>query len=81
MRYLAELHRTVRSRPHAARDHRAGGAGKTHAVMGDEAVRRSLLASGFEPDPDSTPEKTHRFVVDEIARWTPIIKAFGLKLD
>jgi tripartite-type tricarboxylate transporter receptor subunit TctC len=53
----------------------------TNAVMADEAVRRSLLGSGFEPYPDSTPEKTGRFVNDEIARWTPVIKAIGLKLD
>jgi tripartite-type tricarboxylate transporter receptor subunit TctC len=53
----------------------------TNAVMGDEAVRRSLLASGFEPYPESSPEKTRRLVIDEIARWTPVIKNIGLKLD
>jgi tripartite-type tricarboxylate transporter receptor subunit TctC len=53
----------------------------THAVMADDAVKRSLLASGFEPYPDSSPEKTKRFVDDEITRWTPVIKAIGLKLD
>jgi tripartite-type tricarboxylate transporter receptor subunit TctC len=53
----------------------------THAVMGDELFLRSLVASGFEPYPDSSPEKTRAFVDDEIARWTPIIKSLGLKLE
>jgi tripartite-type tricarboxylate transporter receptor subunit TctC len=53
----------------------------THAVMGDELYLRSLVASGFEPYPDSSPEKTRAFVVDEIARWTPVIKSIGLKLE
>jgi tripartite-type tricarboxylate transporter receptor subunit TctC len=53
----------------------------THAAMADDAVRRGLLASGLEPYADSTPEKTKRLVDDEIARWTPVIKAIGLKLD
>jgi tripartite-type tricarboxylate transporter receptor subunit TctC len=30
---------------------------------------------------DSNPDKAKRFVEDEIARWTPIIKAIGLKLE
>ena len=30
---------------------------------------------------DSNPAKARRFVEDEIARWTPIIKAIGLKLE
>jgi tripartite-type tricarboxylate transporter receptor subunit TctC len=53
----------------------------TLAVMGDELFLRSLTASGFEPYPVSTPEKARRLVADETARWTPVIKAIGLKLD
>ena len=53
----------------------------TLAVMGEEPVHRSLLASGFEPYPASTPEKARQLVADETARWTPVIKAIGLKLD
>ena len=47
----------------------------------DEAFLRSLTASGFEPELASTPDKTRRFVADEVARWGPVIKAIGLKLD
>jgi tripartite-type tricarboxylate transporter receptor subunit TctC len=53
----------------------------TQAVMDDDVFLRSLVASGFEPYPESSPQKTRAFVVDEIARWAPIIKGVGLKLD
>ena len=53
----------------------------TQTVMADEPFRRSLAASGFEPELASTPDKTRRFVDDEIVRWTPVIKGLGLKLD
>ncbi len=53
----------------------------TRAAMADQQFQQAFIASGFDPYLDSTPEKTRRFVEDEIARWTPIIKAIGLKLD
>jgi tripartite-type tricarboxylate transporter receptor subunit TctC len=49
--------------------------------MADKEYQRMLLASGFEAELDSSPDKTRRFVEDEIARWTPIIRSIGLKLD
>jgi hypothetical protein len=33
----------------------------------------------LRPDPDSSPHAARRFVEDEIVRWTPVIKAIGLK--
>jgi len=53
----------------------------TRVVMDDEALLRSLTASGLEPELASTPDKTRRFVADEVARWGPVIKTIGLKLD
>jgi tripartite-type tricarboxylate transporter receptor subunit TctC len=53
----------------------------TQAAMSDESYRRSLVASGFEPHADSSPQRTRRFVEDEIARWSPVIRSIGLKLD
>jgi tripartite-type tricarboxylate transporter receptor subunit TctC len=53
----------------------------TRAGMDDEAFLRSLTASGFEPERASTPDKTRRFVAEEVARWGPVIKAIGLRLD
>jgi tripartite-type tricarboxylate transporter receptor subunit TctC len=53
----------------------------TRNAMADMEFRQALIASGFEPQVDSDPDKARRFVEDEIARWTPIIKAIGLKLE
>jgi tripartite-type tricarboxylate transporter receptor subunit TctC len=53
----------------------------TRAAMTDQQFQQAFIASGFDPYPDSTPDKARRFVEDEIVRWTPIIKAIGLKLE
>jgi len=53
----------------------------TRNAMADRDFQQAFIASGFEPYADSSPEKAKRFVEDEIARWTPIIKAIGLKLE
>lgn len=53
----------------------------TRAAMADQEFQQAFIASGFEPYVDSSPEKAARFVADEIIRWTPIIKAIGLKLE
>jgi tripartite-type tricarboxylate transporter receptor subunit TctC len=53
----------------------------TRAAIADAEYQRLLLSSGFEPELDSSPDKTRRFVEEEIARWTPVIRSVGLKLD
>jgi tripartite-type tricarboxylate transporter receptor subunit TctC len=50
-------------------------------VRGDAEYQKLLLASGQEPVADSGPDKTLQFVKDELARWTPIIKSIGLRID
>jgi len=52
----------------------------THIALADQEIREKLIASGFEPYPDSSPEAARRLVDDDIARWTPVIKAIGLKM-
>jgi tripartite-type tricarboxylate transporter receptor subunit TctC len=49
--------------------------------MADPQFRQAFVSAGFDPYPESTPEATQQFVEAEIARWTPIIKSIGLKLD
>jgi tripartite-type tricarboxylate transporter receptor subunit TctC len=56
-------------------------AAATRAAMADREFQQAFIASGFEPYVDSSPDKARRFVDEEIARWTPIIKAIGLKLE
>jgi tripartite-type tricarboxylate transporter receptor subunit TctC len=53
----------------------------TRTAMAEPAFRDLLIQSGFEPQVDSTPEAAQRMVDEEIARWTPVIKAVRLKLD
>jgi tripartite-type tricarboxylate transporter receptor subunit TctC len=53
----------------------------SRSVRADSEYRKLLIVSGQEPVADSDPAKTLQFVKDELARWTPIIKSIGLKLD
>jgi tripartite-type tricarboxylate transporter receptor subunit TctC len=53
----------------------------THAAMADQQFKDAFVAAGFEPTIDSTPERTRQFVEEEVARWTPVIKAIGLKVE
>jgi hypothetical protein len=46
--------------------------------MAGEAFHEKLIAGGFEPYPDSSPEAAQRFVRNEIERWTPVIKSIAL---
>ncbi len=50
-------------------------------VRGDAEYRNLLLASGQEPVAESGPGRTLQFVKDELARYTPIIKSIGLRID
>jgi tripartite-type tricarboxylate transporter receptor subunit TctC len=48
----------------------------------DEKDYRKLLISGtFEPQPGLDPAAYRRYVESEMARWTPIVRGMGIKLD
>jgi tripartite-type tricarboxylate transporter receptor subunit TctC len=51
----------------------------TLKVMADAEFQDFLRKAGAEPVTDSNPDKTLRFLKNEIARWTPIINEAGLK--
>ena len=53
----------------------------TCTALADPAYGQMLIESGFEPDRDSNPQKFRRLLEEDIARWAPLIKAMGLKLD
>jgi tripartite-type tricarboxylate transporter receptor subunit TctC len=53
----------------------------TRAAMAETEYQRMLIGSGFEPEIDSSPDKTRQFVEAEIVQWTPVIRSIGLKLD
>jgi tripartite-type tricarboxylate transporter receptor subunit TctC len=49
----------------------------TIEAMKDNALRKTLLAAGFDV-PDSSRTKAAKFVQDEFQRWGPVLKAAGL---
>jgi tripartite-type tricarboxylate transporter receptor subunit TctC len=53
----------------------------TRKIMADEELQKILIMSGFEPILDSGPEATRQFITEELARWTPIMKATGFKME
>ena len=53
----------------------------TRKVIADQELQRMFTNAGIEPDLDASPQKAQRLLEDEFARWTPVIKAIGLKLD
>jgi tripartite-type tricarboxylate transporter receptor subunit TctC len=52
-----------------------------HAALAEPGYQKMLVASGFEPDTDSSPMKLRRLIEDEIAKWMPIVAALGIKID
>ena len=67
-----------RETPKAIVDQIAQGARR---VMSDKGLQRSFITAGFEPELDPSPEKTRLMLAAEIAKWTPVIRSIGLKLD
>jgi tripartite-type tricarboxylate transporter receptor subunit TctC len=53
----------------------------TREIMADQDFQKKLVAAGFEPVTDSGPEKTAKFVQDELKRWTPLLKASGIQMN
>jgi tripartite-type tricarboxylate transporter receptor subunit TctC len=53
----------------------------THAAMADADFQKVLTAAGLEPVADSNSEKAKRFMDEEIARWGPVVKASGFKVE
>ena len=53
----------------------------TRAAMADPTLQKTYLALGVEPSLENDPDRARSFLEEDIARWTPVIKAIGLKLD
>lgn len=53
----------------------------TRAAMNDTSFVQPMIDSGFEPLTDSGPDEATQMVREEIARWTPVIKATGFRME
>jgi tripartite-type tricarboxylate transporter receptor subunit TctC len=53
----------------------------SRTALAEPSFQKTLLDSGFAPDIDSTSEKLKQFIDKDIARWGPLAKELGLKID
>lgn len=50
-------------------------------VMQDESFRKDLESLSIDPVTDSTPARTADYIRREIAKWAPIVKATGTRME
>lgn len=53
----------------------------TRKLMTDKAFVEALEKIAAVPTADTTPQRTEKFIKDELAKWAPIIKASGVKIE
>lgn len=53
----------------------------SRTIAADPEFQKTLELSGFEVIADSGPDAADRMVRDELARWTPVMKATNFKLE
>jgi tripartite-type tricarboxylate transporter receptor subunit TctC len=53
----------------------------TRTGVAEPAYKKMLIDAGIEPTLDSNPEKFRRSLAADVALWTPVVKALGLKID
>jgi tripartite-type tricarboxylate transporter receptor subunit TctC len=51
------------------------------AAMADKTYRQSLVEAAVIPVTGWTTAKFNQYMADEVARWTPLVKAIGVRLD
>ena len=49
--------------------------------MADPEFQKVLTAAGLEAIADSNSEAARRFIDEEVARWSPVVKASGFKVE
>ena len=53
----------------------------TRTVVAEPAFMQMLIEAGIEPTLDSNPEKFRQSLAADVALWTPVVKALGIKID
>jgi tripartite-type tricarboxylate transporter receptor subunit TctC len=53
----------------------------TQKVVRDVGFQKAIMNLGIEPITDSDPKKAAQLVRDELAKWAPIVKATGVKMN
>jgi tripartite-type tricarboxylate transporter receptor subunit TctC len=53
----------------------------TRRLLATRDYQQMLIEIGFEATPDSTPEDFRQALAADVALWSPVVKALGLKVD
>ena len=53
----------------------------TRTATAEPGYSQMLVDAGIEPTLDSTPEKFRQSLAADVALWTPVVNALGLKID
>lgn len=56
-------------------------AGANAAAMADKTYTQSLVDAAVIPIPDWTVDRFNQFMKTDVARWTPLVKEIGVRLD
>jgi tripartite-type tricarboxylate transporter receptor subunit TctC len=54
---------------------------ETRTLLAMPDYQQALIETGFEATPESGPEDFRRVLAGDVALWTPLVKALGLKID
>ena len=52
-----------------------------HAVVAEPAWQQMLTDAGIEPIVDSGPDQFRHSLAADVALWSPVVKALGIKVD
>jgi tripartite-type tricarboxylate transporter receptor subunit TctC len=50
-------------------------------ALADNVYRQSLVDAVVEPLPDWTADRFNRFMKEDVARWAPLVRTIGIKVD
>ena len=53
----------------------------TRTIVAEPAFKQMLIDAGIEPILNSSPEKFRQSLAADVALWTPVVNALGLKID
>jgi tripartite-type tricarboxylate transporter receptor subunit TctC len=53
----------------------------TRTVVAEPDFKQMLTDAGIEPTLESSPEKFRQSLAADVALWTPVVRALGLKID
>ena len=53
----------------------------TRTAVAEPSYKQMLIDAGIEPTLGSNPEKFRQSLAADVALWTPVVKALGLKID